>query len=226
HWVNLGHSAPFAECPVYPRQRTLRGHRGRSESCQNRTHAVQQTNARYGGSYYSALMLVRPAHLAHFSVSSAISFPNAGGEGQGRCRAGGQNPYRASAARHQFTRDFLSLSCFTPQTVPSLKSLRGAPDQYAVLQVTVLQLPPAVIHSPVRSTSQAQMAFFGLAGSTVHGLLRHHVQGVPAAHFSVRLPCANCLSANWEYTVRMPLASVLVLTVSHATVAKFGPSST
>src|SRR5262249_2278840 len=70
------------------------------------------------------------------------------------------------------------------------------------------------------------MAFFGFAGSTVHGLLRHQVQGVPAAHFNVRLPCANCLSANWEYTVRTPLASVLGLTVSHATVAKFGPSST
>ncbi len=60
----------------------------------------------------------------------------------------------------------------------------------------------------VRSTSQAQMAFVGLAGSTVHGLLRHQVQG---AHFNVRLPCANCLSANWEYTVRTPLASVLGL---------------
>src|SRR5262245_47503300 len=70
------------------------------------------------------------------------------------------------------------------------------------------------------------MAFFGFAGSTVHGLLRHHVQGVPATHFNVRLPCANCLSANWEYTVRMPLASMLGLTVSHATVARFGPSST
>src|SRR5262249_53626098 len=70
------------------------------------------------------------------------------------------------------------------------------------------------------------MAFFGFAGSTVHGLLRHQVQGVPAAHFNVRLPCANCLNANWEYTVRTPLASVLGLTVSHATVAKFGRSST
>jgi hypothetical protein len=59
---------------------------------------------------------------------------------------------------------FFSLSCFTKKSVPSLKSLRGAPDQYAVLHVAVLQLPPAVIHSPVRSTSQAQMAFFGLAG--------------------------------------------------------------
>lgn len=85
--------------------------------------------------------------------------------------------YRASARLHQFTGDFFSLSCFTKKSVPSLKSLRGAPDQYAVLHVAVLQLPPAVIHSPVRSTSQAQMAFFGLAGSTVHGLLRHQVQG-------------------------------------------------
>jgi hypothetical protein len=118
------------------------------------------------------------------------------------------------------------LSCFTKKSVPSLKSLRGAPYQYAVLHVAVLQLPPAVIHSPLRSTSQAQMAFFGLARSTVHGLLRHQVQGVPAAHFNVRLPCANYLSAKWEYTVRMPLPSVLGLTVSHATVAKFGPSST
>jgi hypothetical protein len=58
------------------------------------------------------------------------------------------------------------------------------------------------------------MAFVGLAGSTVHGLLRHQVQGVAAAHFNVRLPCANCLSANWEYTVRTPLASVLGLHTS------------
>jgi hypothetical protein len=144
---------------------------------------------------------------------------------RGRCGRNA-NAYRASARLHQFTGDFFSLSCFTKKSVPSLKSLRGAPDQYAVLHVAVLQLPPAVIHSPVRSTSQAQMAFFGLPGSTVHGLLRHHVQGVPAAHFNVRLPRANCLSANWEYTVRMPLASMLGLAVSHATVARFGPSST
>src|SRR5262249_1071029 len=86
--------------------------------------------------------------------------------------------------------------------------------------------PPAVIHSPVRSTSQAQMAFFGLAGSTVHGLLRHQVQGVPAAHFNVRLPCADCFRPNWGYTVRSPLGSGLGLSVLVATVAKFGPSST
>ena len=78
-------------------------------------------------------------------------------------------------------------------SVPSLKSGIVAPDQYAVLQVAVLQPPPAVIHSPVRLMSQAQIAFFGLAGSTVHGLLRHHVQGVPDGHFNTRLPRANCL---------------------------------
>src|SRR5262245_18343730 len=136
------------------------------------------------------------------------------------------SPLSYRTHRTQCTGDFFNLSCFTKKSVPSLKSLRGAPDQYAVLHVAVLQLPPAVIHSPVRSTSQAQMAFFGFAGSTVHGLLRHQVQGVPAAHFNVRLPCANCLSANWEYTVRTPLASVPGLTVPYATVAKFGPSST
>jgi hypothetical protein len=36
----------------------------------------------------------------------------------------------------------------------------------------VLPVPPAVIHSPVRTTSQTQMAFLGLAG-LLHGLLRH-----------------------------------------------------
>src|SRR5262245_66528471 len=70
------------------------------------------------------------------------------------------------------------------------------------------------------------MAFLGLAGSTVQGLSRHHVQGVPDEHFKVFLPCCHCLSANWEYTVRIPLASVLGLTVSQATLARLGPSST
>jgi len=78
----------------------------------------------------------------------------------------------------------------------------------------------------VRTTSQAQMAFLGLAGSTVQRLSRHHVQGVPDGHFKVFLPCCHCLSANWEYTVRIPLASVLGLTVSQATLARLGPSST
>jgi hypothetical protein len=45
--------------------------------------------------------------------------------------------YRASAGLHHFTGDFLSLSCFTKKSVPSLKSSRGAPDQCAVLHVAV-----------------------------------------------------------------------------------------
>src|SRR5262249_38633097 len=42
HWVDSGHSALIAECPVYPQRRTLRGRRVRSAWC--RTHAVQQNN--------------------------------------------------------------------------------------------------------------------------------------------------------------------------------------
>ena len=85
--------------------------------------------------------------------------------------------HRALAARHQVTGDFFSFRDFSRKSVPSEKASSGAADQYAVLQVALLQLPPAVIHSPVRTTSQAQMAFLGLAGSTVQGLSRHHVQG-------------------------------------------------
>src|SRR5262245_7326098 len=97
------------------------------------------------------------------------------------------SPLSYRTHRTQCTGDFFNLSCFTKKSVPSLKSLRGAPDQYAVLHVAVLQLPPAVIHSPVRSTSQAQMAFFGLAGTIVLGFVGHQVPGVPVAACNVRL---------------------------------------
>src|SRR5262249_51358706 len=70
------------------------------------------------------------------------------------------------------TGDFLMLRDFSRKLVPSENASAGAADQYAVLQVAVLQLPPAVIHSPSRTTSHAHIAFLGLAGSTVHGLLR------------------------------------------------------
>src|SRR5262245_2442560 len=113
---------------------------------------------------------------------------------------------------------------FIRKLVASETSLTEAPDQYAERHVAVLHLQPAVIHSPDRKMSQAQLACLGLAGSTVHGLLRHQVHGVPLAHFKPRLPAWNWLSVNCEYTVRIPFASVLGLTVSHATVARFAPS--
>jgi hypothetical protein len=68
--------------------------------------------------------------------------------------------------------------------------------------------------------------FLGIGRINRAWLIEAPRPGLPAAHFSVRLPFANCLSANWEYTVRMPSASTLGLTVSHATVARFGPFST
>ena len=76
-----------------------------------------------------------------------VQFGLTPGEAHGYRRAitghiGRNAVYPASARLHQFTGDFFSLSCFTKKSVPSLKSLRGAPDQYAVLHVAVLQLPP------------------------------------------------------------------------------------
>src|SRR5437899_5834720 len=190
--------------------------------------AVMQTDARaqcYGRSWVRSIqgcgsrwrLSQRVAFTARWLARSRLG-------GERRLHARGR--HRALAARHQVTGDFFSLRDFSRKSVPSEKASSGAADQYAVLQVAVLQLPPAVIHSPVRTTSQAQMAFLGLAGSTVQGLSRHHVQGVPDGHFKVFLPCCHCLSANWEYTVRIPLASVLGLTVSQATLARLGPSST
>ena len=41
-WVNLGPSTRSSECPSYPRQWTSRGPPGRSQKCQNETHAVRQ----------------------------------------------------------------------------------------------------------------------------------------------------------------------------------------
>ena len=58
-----------------------------------------------------------------------------------------------------------------------------APDQYPVVHVVVLQLPPRVVHSPVRITSQMQIAFLRFDGSTVQRLFKHQVQGVPLGHF-------------------------------------------
>lgn len=107
-----------------------------------------------------------------------------------------------------------------------MKSFGVAPDQYPVLQVAVSQLPPSVIHSSVRNTSQTQIAFLGLDGSTVQRLLRHHVQGVPLGHRRTFLPCLNCSSENAEYTVRMPLASVLGWIVLHGAEDMLAPSST
>jgi hypothetical protein len=132
----------------------------------------------------------------------------------------------AAVCGHALTGDFLILSCLSRKFVASENASAGAADQYAVLHVAVLQLPPAVIDAPVRTISQAHIAFFGLVGSTVHGLLRHHVQGAPDWHVSVFFPCCHCLSENWEYTVRTPFASLLGLTVSQATDARLGPSST
>jgi len=120
----------------------------------------------------------------------------------------------------------LRLSALTIKEVASLKSFTVAPDQYPVVQVPVSQLPPSVIHSPVRNTSQTQIAFLGSDGSTVQRLLRHQVQGVPLAHVRTFLPSLNCSSENAEYTVRMPLASVLGWIVLHGTEAMLAPSST
>ena len=132
----------------------------------------------------------------------------------------------AAVCGHALTGDFLILSCLSRKFVASENASAGAADQYAVLHVAALQLPPAVIDAPVRTISQAHIAFFGLAGSTVHGLLRHQVQGAPDWHVSVFFPCCHCLSENCEYTVRTPFVSVLGLTVSQATDARLGPSST
>src|SRR5436309_15521080 len=114
----------------------------------------------------------------------------------------------------------------TISEVSSLKSFSVAPVQYPVEPVAVSQLPPNVIDSPVRNTSQTQIAFLESDGSIVQRLLRHHVQGVPLAHVRTFLPCLNCSSENAEYTVRMPLASVLGWIVLHGIEAMLAPSST
>ena len=107
-----------------------------------------------------------------------------------------------------------------------MKSFTVAPDQYPVVQVLVSHLPPSVIHSSVRNTSQTQIAFLGSDGSTVQRLLRHHVQGVPLGQRRTFLPSLNYSSENAEYTVRMPLASVLGWIVLHGTEAMLAPSCT
>ena len=129
-------------------------------------------------------------------------------------------------AWHHLTGEWSRLSAFCIKELASLKSFTVAPDQYPVLQVAVSQLPPSVIHSSVRNTSQTQIAFLGSDGSTVQRLLRHHVQGVPLGHRRTFLPFLNSSSENVEYTVRMPLASVLGWIVSHGTEDMLAPSST
>src|SRR5215470_1525089 len=127
---------------------------------------------------------------------------------------------------HHLTGDWSRLSALTINELASLKSFGVAPDQYPVVQVALSQLPPSVIHSSVRNTSQTQIAFLGSDGSTVQRLLRHHVHGVPLGHRRTFLPCLNCSSENAEYTVRMPLASVLGWVVLHGTEDMLAPSST
>ena len=109
------------------------------------------------------------------------------------------------------------LSAFTIKALASLKSFTLAPDQYPVVQVAVSQLPPSVIHSSVRNTSQTHIAFLGSEGSTVQRLLRHHVHGVPLGHRRTFLPCLNCSKGKRGITVRIPLASVLGWVVLHGT---------
>jgi hypothetical protein len=130
------------------------------------------------------------------------------------------------APGHHSTGEWSRLSALTIKAVASLKSFTVAPDQYPVVQVPVSQLPPSVIHSPVRNTSHTQIAFFELDGSTVQRLSRHQVQGVPLVQRSTFLPCLNCSSENAEYTVRIPLASVPGWVVLHGTEDMLAPSST
>src|SRR4029450_9732335 len=137
-----------------------------------------------------------------------------------------RNLFQGLAAGHHLTGDLLRPSALVIKAVASLKSFTVAPDQYPVVQVAVSQLPPSVIHSSVRNMSQTQIAFLESDGSTVQRLLRHHVQGVPLAHVRTFLPCLNCSSENAEYTVRMPLASVLGWIVLHGTEAMLALSST
>jgi hypothetical protein len=136
------------------------------------------------------------------------------------------NLFHGLAPGHHSTGEWSRLSALTIKEVASLKSFTVAPDQYPVVHVPVSQLPPSVIHSPVRNTSQTQIAFLGSDGSTVQRLLRHHVQGVPLEHRSTFLPCLNCSSENAEYTVRIPLASVLGSIVLHGTEDMLAPSCT
>src|ERR1700719_3092196 len=97
--------------------------------------------------------------------------------------------YRASAGLHQLTGDFFRSSSFVKISIPGSTSAAVVPFKKPLLQLCVLQLPAHVTHSPVWNiVSQAQIAFDGLAGSTVHFALRHSAHGVPAAHFITRLP--------------------------------------
>src|SRR5262245_38732449 len=134
--------------------------------------------------------------------------------------------FHGLAPGHHLTGECSRPSALTMNELASLKSFGVAPDQYPVVQVAVSQLPPSVIHSSVRSTSQIQIAFLGSDGSTVQRLLRHQVHGVPLGHRRTFLPCLNCSSENAEYTVRMPLASVLGWIVLHGTDAMLAPSCT
>jgi hypothetical protein len=129
-------------------------------------------------------------------------------------------------ARAPFNGRVVEAECLNHKEVAWLKSFTVAPGQYPVVQVPVSQLPPSVVHSSVRNTSQTQIAFLGSDGSTVQRLLRHHVQGVTLGQRRTFLPCLNCSSENAEYTVRMPLTSVVGAIVLHGTEAMLAPSST
>lgn len=97
--------------------------------------------------------------------------------------------YRASAGLHQLTGDFFRSSSFVKKSIPGDTSAKVVPFKKPLLQLCVLQLPAHVTHSPVWNlVSQAQIAFDGSAGSTVHFALRHSAHGVPAGHFIKRLP--------------------------------------
>ena len=97
--------------------------------------------------------------------------------------------YRASAGLHQLTGDFFRSSFFTKKSTPGDISATVVPFKKPLLQLCVLQLPAHVTHWPVwNMVWQAQVAFDGSAGSTVHFALRHSAHGVPAGHFIKRLP--------------------------------------
>ena len=97
--------------------------------------------------------------------------------------------YRASAGLHDLTGDFFRSSSFTKKSIPGVTSTTVVPFKKPLLQLCVLQLPAHVTHSPVWNlVSQAQIAFDGSAGSTVHFALRHSAHGVPPGHFIKRLP--------------------------------------
>ena len=101
-------------------------------------------------------------------------------------------------AWHHFTGDRGRPSTLVKNSPLSSDSLIVAPDQYPVAHVEVSQLPPSVIHSPLRMISQLQIAFSGWEGSTVQRLFKHHVHGVPLGHFIPFRPALNCSNEKVE----------------------------